>query len=37
MLKRVVLGVVSVLAFSAVSVHADPKDDIKAAVQKSGR
>jgi hypothetical protein len=34
MLKRVVLGVVSVLALSAVSVHADPKDDIKTAVQK---
>jgi hypothetical protein len=33
MLKRVVLGVVSVLAFSAVSVHADPKDDIKTALQ----
>jgi hypothetical protein len=33
MLKRVVLGVVSVLALSAVSVHADPKDDIKAALQ----
>ena len=34
MLKRVVLGVVSVLAFSAVSVHADPKDDINTALQK---
>ncbi|MGD0140656.1 MAG: hypothetical protein ABSD28_17445 [Tepidisphaeraceae bacterium] len=34
MLKRVFLGVVSVLALSAVSVHADPKDDIKSAVQK---
>lgn len=33
MLKRVVLGVVSVLAFSAVSVQADPKDDIKTALQ----
>lgn len=34
MLKRVVLGVVAVLAFCAVSVRADPKDDIKTAVQK---
>jgi hypothetical protein len=34
MLKRVILGVVSILALSAVSVQADPKDDIKAALQK---
>jgi hypothetical protein len=34
MLKRIVLGVVSVLAFSAVSVQADPKDDINTALQK---
>jgi hypothetical protein len=34
MLRQVLLCVVSVFAFSAVSVQADPKDDIKAAVQK---
>lgn len=34
MLKRMVLGVVSVLAFSVVLAHADPKDDIKAALDK---
>jgi hypothetical protein len=33
MLKQVALGVVSILAFSVVSVHADPKDDVKTALQ----
>jgi hypothetical protein len=34
MLKRYLMSVISVLALSAVSVHADPKGDIQAAVQK---
>jgi len=34
MLKRVFFGVVSIFALSAVSVYADSKDDLKAAVQK---
>jgi hypothetical protein len=34
MLKRLLLCCLSVVAFSAVVVQADPKDDIKAAIQK---
>ena len=33
MLRQIVLGVVSVLAFSVAAVQADPKDDIKTALQ----
>jgi hypothetical protein len=34
MLKRYLMSVVSIVAFSAISAHADSKDDIQAAVQK---
>ncbi|HEX4054855.1 MAG TPA: hypothetical protein VHX86_11370 [Tepidisphaeraceae bacterium] len=34
MLHRVLITTISVLAFSALAAHADPKDDIQAAIQK---
>lgn len=34
MLKRYLMSVVSIVAITAISAHADPKDDIQAAVQK---
>ncbi len=34
MLQRVFITTLSLLAFSALAVHADPKDDIQAAIQK---
>jgi hypothetical protein len=34
MLQRVLISTLSLLAFSAAAVHADPKDDIQAAIQK---
>jgi hypothetical protein len=34
MLQRVLVATLSLFAFSAAAVHADPKDDIQAAVQK---
>ncbi|MGD0540011.1 MAG: hypothetical protein ABSB33_00700 [Tepidisphaeraceae bacterium] len=34
MLQRIFISTLSLLAFSAVAVHADPKDDIQAAIQK---
>jgi len=34
MLQRVLISTLSILAFSAAALHADPKDDIQAAIQK---
>ncbi len=34
MLQRVLITTLSLLAFSAAAVHADPKDDIQSAIQK---